>query len=376
MSCSDALPRTTAAIDAGMVDGSHVGAQLFVSRAGETIADFAVGDARPGVAMTSDTLMLWLSATKPIAAICVGQLWEREKLRLDDRVAQHLPEFGVKGKQTITLRHLLTHTGGIRAAASNWGRGGWDETITSICAAPIEPGWTPGRKAGYHTAASWFILGELVRRIDGRPFEHYVREEVFLPLKMNDSWIGLPPERYAAYGQRIGVMQNTDGPSPEPHTWDTPETAALCKPGGNGRGPTRELARFYQMLLNGGSLDGARIVLPQTVEAMTARQRVGLFDHTFKHVMDWGLGFIPNNNQYGVDTIRYGYGPHASWRTFGHGGQQSSVAFVDVKHQLVAAVVFNGTPGEAAHDRRLRAVLTGLYEDLKLVAASTGDDRT
>jgi CubicO group peptidase (beta-lactamase class C family) len=85
--------------------------------------------------------------------------------------------------------------------------------------------------------------------------------------------------------------------------------------------------------------------------------------------MDWGLGFIPNNNQYGVDTIRYGYGPHASWRTFGHSGHQSSVAFMDVKNRLVVAIVFNGTPGEDEHDRRVRAVLTALYEDLGLAPA-------
>src|SRR5947209_13722393 len=102
---------------------------------------------------------------------------------------------------------------------------------------------------------------------------------------MNDSWVGMPSDRYAAYGDRIGIMYDTDGSDnpPKPHSWDTPEMAALCKPGGNGRGPIRELGRFYQMLLNGGSLDGARIVSPQTVEAMTARHRVGMFDHTFKH---------------------------------------------------------------------------------------------
>jgi CubicO group peptidase (beta-lactamase class C family) len=144
----------------------------------------------------------------------------------------------------------------------------------------------------------------------------------------------------------------------------------MCKPGGNGRGPIRELARFYQMLLNGGALDGARIVSPQTVEAMIARHRVGMFDHTFKHVMDWGLGFIPNNNQYGIDTIRYGYGPHAAWRTFGHSGHQSSVGFADPKQQLVVALVFNGTPGEAAHDARVRRVLSAIYADLRLTPAN------
>lgn len=366
-SSTEPLSRTIAAIEAGIASGLHIGAQASISIAGRSIADLAVGESRPGVPMAVDTLMIWLSATKPIVAVCVAKLWERGRLNIDDPVARHIPEFAVNGKEAITLRHLLTHTAGIRGAASNWGRESWEETITKICAAKIEPGWTPGQKAGYHAASSWFLLGELVRRLDGRPLEQYVRDEVFLPLGMIDCSIGLPVEQYTAYGNRIGMMQNTDGPAPKPHTWDTPEMAARCKPGSNGRGPMGQLIRFYEMLLNDGSLDDVRIISPQTVEAMTARHRVGMFDHTFKHVMDWGLGFIVNNNQYGIDTVRYGYGPYASWRAYGHSGHQSSVAFADPKHALAAAIVFNGTPGEAAHDQRVRSVLSALYEDLGFV---------
>jgi CubicO group peptidase (beta-lactamase class C family) len=93
---------------------------------------------------------------------------------------------------------------------------------------------------------------------------------------------------------------------------------------------------------------------------------VGMFDETFKHTMDWCLGLVPNNAYHGRDTVRYGYGPHAGWRTVGHGGHQSSVAFADLGERLAAAVIFNGTPGEVAHDRRVRGVLAAVYEDLGL----------
>jgi CubicO group peptidase (beta-lactamase class C family) len=363
-----ALPKFQSAIRAGIASGLHIGSQAHVMMHGNLIADLSFGESRPGVAMTTDTLMLWLSATKPITAIAIAQLWERGQIALDDSVSRHVPAFGTHGKQSVTIRHLLTHTAGIRGAANNFTRDGWEATLERICNSKLEPGWIPGNKAGYHLASSWFVLGEIVRLVDGRRFEQYVRDEIFLPLGMTDSWVGMPADRYAEYGDRIGIMQNTDPAAKLPHAWDTPEMAALCKPGGNGRGPVRDLSRFYQMLLNGGSLDGARIISPQTVEAMTARHRVGMYDHTFRHVMDWSLGFIINNNQYGIDTIRYGYGPHASWRTYGHSGNQSSVAFADPKHRLIAAIVFNGTPGDAAHDARVRSVLTGLYEDLGLVA--------
>ena len=99
---------------------------------------------------------------------------------------------------------------------------------------------------------------------------------------------------------------------------------------------------------------------------MTTAQRVGLFDETFKHVMDWGLGLIVDSNRYGADTVPYGYGPYSSPRTFGHGGSQSSVGMADPEHALVVCVAFNGLPGEGKHDIRLRRFMAAVYEDLGL----------
>ena len=123
------------------------------------------------------------------------------------------------------------------------------------------------------------------------------------------------------------------------------------------------------MLLARGSLGSARILLPQTVEALTARHRAVMLDLTFRHVLDWGLGFQVNSNQYGVDTVPYGFGPHASYRTFGHNGHQSTSAFADPERKLVVIVIPNGMPGEVAHDRRMREIHTAIYEDLSLANA-------
>jgi CubicO group peptidase (beta-lactamase class C family) len=122
------------------------------------------------------------------------------------------------------------------------------------------------------------------------------------------------------------------------------------------------------MLLARGTLDGVRIVSPQTVEALVARHRTGMFDHTFNHVIDWGLGFIINSNQYGRDTVPYSYGPYASSRTFGHGGAQSSISFADPENELVIVCIFNGVAGEEAHQRRMREVLAAIYEDLSIAS--------
>ena len=110
------------------------------------------------------------------------------------------------------------------------------------------------------------------------------------------------------------------------------------------------------------------MLTPQSVEAITAPHRVGMYDNTFRHTMDWGLGFLINSARYGPGPAPYGYGPHASPRTFGHGGSQCATAFADPERGLAVAIVWNGRPGEARHDQRLRETLTALYEDLRLTA--------
>lgn len=365
------LTRTRRAIEEGIRHRLHLGAQVFVSLHGEPQADFAVGENRPGEPLTADHLMLWLSSTKPVAAVAIAQLWEGGRLELDDPVAQHIPEFAANGKARITLRHLLTHTAGIRLLDVGWPDHSWEEIVARICGMRPEPRWVPGEKAGYHTASSWFVLGEVIRRLDGRPFDRYVREEIFEPLGLHDSWVGMPPERYLSYkaAGRLGAMwmsEGSEGPEIKDHGWDSEARCIRSNPGGNGYGPVRELGRFYEMLLARGSLAGRRVLSPQAVEAMTARQRTGMVDATFKHVLDWGLGFIVNSNQYGAETVPYGYGHHASARTFGHSGYRSSVGFADPERGLAVALAFNGTPGNERHEARVRSVLDAVYEDLEL----------
>ena len=132
--------------------------------------------------------------------------------------------------------------------------------------------------------------------------------------------------------------------------------------GGNTRGPVRQLGRFYRMLLNGGE----GILRPDTVRRFTARHRVGTHDATFRHTLDWGLGFMVNSNRHGPDTVPYGFGRHATDHAFGHGGSQSSMGFADPGHDLVVCWACTGMPGPAAHHARNLAVNTAVYEDLDL----------
>ncbi len=373
------LSRTAAELETQIAAGLELGGQLFLVLRGAVVADAGFGEARPGVPMRRDHLMLWMSSTKPVAAVAICQLWERGRLELDDPVALHIPEFAQGGKERVTVRHLLTHTGGVRMLDTGWPAAGWEEIVARVCAQRLEPRWEPGRKAGYHLASSWFILGELVRRLDGRRFESYAREEIFEPLGARDCWIGMLVQRYRDYGARIapmfdvvpsaGVAAGESGspPAVPAENGATAEARLVVpSPGGNGCGPIRELARFYQMLLAGGALDGRRLLRRETVEAIAARHRVGLIDATFRVRLDWGLGVIVNSAHYGEPEMPYGYGPFAGPRTFGHSGARSSTAFADPDAGLVVALAVNGMPADDVHRQRFERLMAALYRDLGL----------
>lgn len=362
------LPRSYAIAREGMEAGLHLGLQACIAVRDEIVADVVLGESRPGVAMTSETLMLWLSATKPVTAAAVMSVVEHGLLKLHDRVAEHIPEFAQGGKEAITLWHLLTHTSGFRWTDLGDAETTWDEIIDRICRAKIERDWTPGGKAGYHPYTSWYILGELIRRTTGVPFSDYVREAIFEPLAMPDCWIGMPLEIYDAYGSRVGELAVTEKPGQPPHRLSLRSGIALGAPGASGIGPMRQLVHFYEMLANRGQRGGVRVLSTASVDQMRSLVRQGMFDETFKKVIDWGLGLILNTHSPGDDSIPYGYGKFASRRAYGHSGNQSSVAFADPEHELIAAVVFNGMCGEVKHQQRMRTFLAALYEDLGFVS--------
>ncbi len=349
------LPRTRAAIERGIDECLHIGGQLYASIAGEPVGELVIGASRPGVPMSADTLVLWLSSTKPVVAATVLQLVERGRVELDRPVASYLPAFAAGGKQAITVRHLLIHTAGFRFVEPGWPESSWDEIIARLCGSRLERGWVPGQRAGYHPLTSWYILGELVRVADGRPLSEYVRAEIFEPLGMLDCWIGMPLARFEQYGDRIAMLPDMEKPDRPAHRLSSQQGATDCIPGAGGYGPMRQLVMFYEMLLGGGQRHGVRVLRADAVGQMTGRQRVGMLDETFQHRLDWGLGTIIDSKRYGDPAVPYGYGPYASDRAFGHSGSQSSVGFADPAHRLAVGCYLNGTPGEEKHQARIRA---------------------
>lgn len=370
----DTLPKTRALLEAGIAAREQLGAQLAVSRGASAAApterfELVLGERQEGQPMTADTLNIWLSSTKPLTAAAFALLWQRGLADLDDKVGTYIPEFANGGKETITLRHLLTHTAGIRMLNVGWPEGSWEEILAKLCAARIEPRWVPGEKAGYHVASSFFVLGEVIARLAGEPFRDFVRRELFEKLGMDNFWIGMPEDRFKAYGDLVGHMYGTEQGRVLPRSWHKRPHTVGSSPGGNGYGPARELLLFYEMLLRRGRTGtGERLFEAPTVEAMTTPKRVGMLDLTFQTKIDFGLGFIVNSAHYGADRLPYGYGRHAGRRTFGHSGHQSSTAFADPDHDLAVALIVNGQPGEPRHTHRFRDLVEAIYEDLGLAS--------
>jgi CubicO group peptidase (beta-lactamase class C family) len=300
-----------------------------------------------------------MSAGKPITAAAMLKLVSRGLITLDTRVIDVWPDFGAAGKHAITLRHLLTHTAGCRGPLNNFTPGPWDAIAARVAALRQEPGWAAGEKAGYHIGSTWFALGEIIRRIDGRSVDRFVADEVFAPLQI-EAYIGMSDATYERVLPRLHPLTSTETHTSgaEPFAGNTRDATITPRPGANARGPVRSLGKFYESLL----FDD-RVLCEDWRTRMTSPQRVGLHDHTFRCVLDWGLGVLINSAHYAGEHA-YGYGPHAGPRTFGHGGNQCGAGFADPDRKLVVAWSLDGMPGEPAHQARAREINRVIYESI------------
>ena len=316
--------------------------------------------------MNAESVNPWLSAGKPIGAVAVALLRQDGLLDIDRPVADYWPEFGGNGKQTITTRHLVTHTAGIRTAEVAEELSNLREVITALENARIERDWEPGKKAGYHAFSGWQVLGELVSRLSGSAYDEFVSTRIFQPLAMESASFNVRADDAGTSESRLSVMHSAKNGVLTPNRAYASEVLSrFPRPGGGLHSTASDMVRFYRMLLGLGELDGVKLLDPAMAAEMISPQRTGMKDHTFGTVMDWGLGVMLDNKIHGP-AAPYGYGPHASASTFGHGGRESSTAFADPEHDLAVAMVFNGMPGELRHDRRLRMVTVAIYEDLGL----------
>ena len=372
------LERTRAVLEQG-IGSQHLGVQVS-ARLGGDHYQLALGQRERGAAMTNATRLAWFSACKPVLALATCRAWERGDLDLHTPVCDVIPEFAGAAldperqarKRIVTIWHLLTHTAGFRLVPGVRAGEDWDAQLEAICAAPLEPGWTPGEKAGYHERTGWTLLAEVYRRVAG------VRNVADLGTHLHQVAMAPLGAAAASYGRRAPHPAATtqahspsspplimDGASPpKPHvSWRARDS---FDPAAGVVGPASALSAWYQALTDDDEI--RRVVSPLTVQQMVSRQREGLMDQTFKRTMDWGLGFAINSQRHGEQPVPYGFGGYASAATFGHGGMQTTVGFSDPVNTLSAAIIYNGMPGETAHLQRAHQACEALYRDLGLAA--------
>ena len=214
-------PRFTAVREqffANFTERGDVGAAVCVYLDGVRVVDCWGGhaDAARTRPFGPDTIVSVASTTKGMVALCAHMLAERGKLHLDAPVARYWPEFAAAGKQDIPVRWLLSHRAGLPAIRRTLPADAlFDWTAMTEAIAETAPWWTPGVRHGYHAITYGHLVGEVIRRVDGRTVGTFLREEVTTPLGA-DFFIGVPEE---ADGRAAEVL--APPPPGELTNWDT-----------------------------------------------------------------------------------------------------------------------------------------------------------
>ena len=329
--------------------GLHPGAALAAYRHGRLVLDLYGGlaDSESGKPITSDTMFILYSSTKPLAATCLHILKERGKLAWDEPVAKYWPAFAKNGKQAVNIGHILTHQGGfpetpVELTWDKWRD--WDLVVRAMEDASIE--YEPGTVIAYHHRNFGWVTGELVQRVDGRSFSQFLEEELTGPLGMSDTFVGLPVELEERVSL-VHAMEDTDRPGMA-WIYNQPEVHQAVHPAGGGIATARDLARFYAMLECGGTLDGVQILRRDTVKEFTKLQVEGL-DHSLGRYTYRSLGLA-------LRDYRMGDAAAVNINSFGHGGQGTSVGWADPYSGLGMAYITNGFRSDESNARRLAAL--------------------
>ena len=344
-----------------------------------------------------NTLVNVFSTTKGIAAICLLQLIEKGLLDIEKPVSEYWPEFSANGKDHIPVKYLFCHKAGLcgvreplqSGAFSDW------ELITSELARQ-EPLWEPGTAHGYHAITYGHLVGELLRKIDGRTIGQYFKEEIAEPLDL-DFWIGLPDSEFNRvsdiYPSKPGPLQylfplltklprfmlpgrakflldfgDTSKPvgaafnnppisSNEGMEANTKQWRNAEIPAANGHGTARSIAKLYGILANGGSRDGIHVLSPETIEKGRQTQSDGKDLVLGGMRTRFGLGFM-----LGTENVSMGPNPNA----FGHGGAGGSLGFSDPDNNISLGFVMNQMhPGITAW-KTATDVAESVYKSLSL----------
>lgn len=358
----ESIAEIWAAVERLYRSGIHPAIQVCVRRHGEIILDRAIGHAAGNgpddppdavkVLCTPDTPFCVLSASKPVTAMLIHLLDQKDLLRVDDPVAEYIPEFGRYGKRGITIRHVLSHRAGLPSVPVR-ARGiellTKPERILEILY-ESRPDTRAGRSLAYHAVTGGFILAEVVRRATGRTIQNWLDRE--LRRKLGFRWL-----RYGVRSRDVGAVARNyfTGPPPLPplsflleraigvpfrqvtEMANDPRFLTAVVPSGNLVATAEEMTRFYQLLLQGGEFGGVSVFEPRTIFRATAEQSYFELDLSLGLPLRYSMGF-----QLGARWLSL-FGPYTP-RAFGHVGFTNIVTWADSERGLAAAIMTSGKP--------------------------------
>jgi len=344
------IDRARREVDEGIVPSC----QLAIAENGDVVESVTLGDPVAG----DDTRYVIFSCTKALVASAVWQLLAEGSIRLEDRVAEHIPEFGENGKDIVTVEQVLLHTSGFPRAPL--GPPKWLMREARLAAfATWRLNWEPGTRFEYHATSAHWVLAELIARADGVDHTEAIRRRVLEPLGLTHLALGVPREQQGD----IAPLVHT-GQEPTPEEWQAvlgvpgidlgevteaalmgfnePDSLAVGVPGGGAVSTASDIARFYQALLhNPGELWDPKWLTIATTDVR----------NTFEDAL---AGGIPTRRTIGLvlagdDGLgpRRGFGHGNSSGTFGHDGAGGQLAWADPATGLSFAYLTNG------HDRHL-----------------------
>ena len=288
----DTDPRITAALDEARRRGES-GIQVAAYLDGKLIVNAAAGEAMSGTAATPETMFPVFSVTKAITSTALHLQAERGLVDYNATVGTYWPEFATLGKETMTIRHLLSHRGGIPwmpDGVTPENQADWSWMIDRI--ERTRPVFEPGTTNCYHALIWGWVVAEIVLRTDGgrRDFAEFLREDIFVPLGIEDVHLGLPSELDDRVAELTGGTVPVGYPEeyllgmpaavfPGSHVYNTELSRRTINPGAGVIATAEGIARFFALLAGHGSLDGVRLLSEERVRSFTAtRQNVEEID--------------------------------------------------------------------------------------------------
>lgn len=375
------LERVTAAFERYVAEGRLAGTVTMVLKDGKVVYSEAVGhrDRESNIPMSPDAIFRIASQTKALVSVGIMMLQEEGALLISDPVSKYLPAFEhttvaspkegggyqvVPAVRSITLRDLLTHTAGIgygsgpggdqweAAGITGWYFGHRTEpirrTVGRMAALPFPA--QPGQAFvyGYNTD----ILGAVIEVVSGQSLDEFLRDRILGPLDMRDTHFYLPEGKRGrlatVYSLREELTRAPDGPGMETQGQYVEGPRASFSGGAGLLSTARDYARFLQMLLNGGELNGTRLLSPTSVDLMTVNHIGDLYPSPG---LGFGLGFYVRLDV-GVS------GEHGSEGEYGWGGAYHSTYWVDPVENLVVVYFTQVVPATGLDDQdRLRALV-------------------